>query len=60
MAATALRESGNVAFKAKDFSKACDLYTASMKACEGEEEEETQLAVLFSNRAACHLKLSAT
>lgn len=55
-----LKEQGNEAYKNKDFYSAIDLYTEALKVTEASEEKPNQhtLAVLYSNRAECYLKIN--
>jgi tetratricopeptide (TPR) repeat protein len=49
-----LKAEGNKAFQADDMDAALDYYTRAIDVIPGEQEKE--LAVLFKNRAAVHLK----
>ena len=52
---TALKNSGNDAFKMGDMDKALDYYSLAIAAVKGHDDKD--LAVLFKNRSAVHLKM---
>ena len=54
MSASALKEDGNERFKNGDYEKALSLYT---EALELNDIKETDKAIIYKNRAMCHLKL---
>ncbi|GCB67553.1 hypothetical protein scyTo_0005148 [Scyliorhinus torazame] len=47
-----LKENGNECFQRKDYDKAIDCYTKAIQLA----KDKKVLAVLYKNRAACHLK----
>ena len=53
-----LKEQGNTHFKQGQYEEAVTYYTQAIKACEDLclSEIRNELAVLYKNRAACHLK----
>ncbi|TMW69826.1 hypothetical protein Poli38472_001982 [Pythium oligandrum] len=57
------RTAGNALFAAKDYAKAIDKYSEGLSAAEeaattlSKSEVDAQCALLWSNRAACHLQL---
>ena len=53
-----LKEQGNTHFKQGKYEEAVDYYTKAIQACEdiGLSQAKNDLAVLYKNRAACHLK----
>ncbi len=51
-----LKEIGNEAFKSGDMDEALAAYTKAMDIAKEEKNREADLAVLFKNRAAVHLK----
>ncbi|KAH8075316.1 hypothetical protein JL721_1319 [Aureococcus anophagefferens] len=62
--AAELKDAGNAAFTAKDFDKACDLYSEALELDHGanltarsDAPEHALTGVLFANRAAALLKL---
>lgn len=53
-----LKEQGNTHFKQGQFDDAAHCYTKAIQACEGSSlaQMKNDLAVLYKNRSACHLK----
>ena len=53
-----LKEQGNTQFKQGNYEEAVDFYTKAIEACEslGLSQVKDDLAVLYKNRSACHLK----
>lgn len=60
---TSMKDEGNETFKDKEYKKAYDLYTAALNVCKqievkySSKVDPTFLSTLFSNRAACLLKM---
>ena len=58
-----LKEEGNCCFKDRDFNSAYEMYTASLNVCKNLQTshfiipEKKFLSTVFSNRAACLLKM---
>ncbi|XP_065053544.1 protein unc-45 homolog B-like [Rhopilema esculentum] len=53
-----LKEQGNTHFKVGEYEKATEFYSKAIEACEnsGVSQMKNDLAVLYKNRSACHLK----
>ena len=58
-----MKDEGNACFKDKDYIQAYDLYTAALNICKHIQivhfvnVERELLSTIFSNRAACELKM---
>ncbi|KAJ7081779.1 hypothetical protein B0H15DRAFT_952799 [Mycena belliarum] len=57
MSSAELKAQGNARFKAEEFSEAVKKYTAAIEAASLEKDSSKELAVLYSNRAACWLSM---